>query len=156
MLKGIAIGNLGSDPELRYSAGGTPLLRFNMASNSRVKDQDGEYRDRTEWVRVTVFGNRAESLSQYLKKGLRVYVDGKLETRPWTDQGGQVRAGLEILANEVQVLTPREEDQPSQAQPQQEQRRQAPAQQRQPVPAGSRPRPQPPETFDPDDSDLPF
>jgi len=153
MLKAVLIGNLGNDPEMRYSAGGVPVLRFNVASNSKVKDQDGEYRDRTEWARVTVFGNRAESLSQYLRKGMRVYVDGKLEARPWKDQQEQLRAGLEIVADTIEFMSPREDQQ----EPQQEQRRQAPPQQqRQPAATGSRPRPQRQESFDPDDDDLPF
>ena len=106
MLKTMLIGNLGNDPEMRYSASGQPYLRFNVASNYRVRTPEGEWQDKTEWVRVTLTGTRAESLSQYLKKGSRVYVDGRLEARPWTDQQGQVRAGLEVMANEVQFMSP--------------------------------------------------
>lgn len=109
MLKASLIGNLGNDPDMRYSASGAPLLRFNVASNGRVRGQDGEWRDETTWVRVTVTGNRAESLSQYLRKGTRVYVEGRLEARPWTDQQGQIRAGLEVLANEVQFMSARQQ-----------------------------------------------
>jgi single stranded DNA-binding protein len=108
MLKCLIIGNLGNDPDMRYSANGNPLLRFNVASNFRTRTPEGEYQDKTEWVRVTVTGTRAESLSQYLRKGSRVYVEGRLEARPWTDQQGQIRAGLEVLANEVQFLSSRE------------------------------------------------
>jgi single-strand DNA-binding protein len=108
MLKATLIGNLGSDPDLRYSANGSPLLRFNVASNYRTRTPEGEYQDKTEWVRVTVVGNRAESLSPYLKKGSRVYVEGRLEARPWTDQQGQIRAGLEVLANQVEFMSPRQ------------------------------------------------
>src|SRR6187399_3148950 len=108
MLKAHLIGNLGNDPDMRYSASGNPLLRFNVASNFRTRTPDGEYQDKTEWVRVTVTGNRAESLSPYLKKGSKVYVEGRLEARPWTDQQGQIRAGLEVLANEVQFMSSRE------------------------------------------------
>jgi len=110
MLKATLIGNLGNDPDMRYSANGSPLLRFNVASNFRTRTPEGEYQDKTEWVRVTVTGNRAESLSQYLKKGSRVYVEGRLEARPWTDQQGQIRAGLEVLANEVQFMSSRADD----------------------------------------------
>jgi single-strand DNA-binding protein len=109
MLKGLLIGNLGNDPEMRYSANGTAILRFNVASNYRVRDQDGEWRDRVEWVRVTVLGNRAESLGEYLKKGSKVYADGRLEARPWTDQQGQMRSGLELIANEVQFMNARDD-----------------------------------------------
>jgi single-strand DNA-binding protein len=110
MLKATLIGNLGNDPDMRYSASGSPLLRFNVASNYRTRTPEGEYQDKTEWVRVTVTGTRAESLSQYLKKGSRVYVEGRLEARPWTDQQGQIRPGLEVLANEVQFMSSRAED----------------------------------------------
>jgi len=110
MLKATLIGNLGNDPDMRYSASGSPLLRFNVASNYRTRTPEGEWQDKTEWVRVTVTGQRAESLGQYLKKGSRVYVDGRLEARPWTDQQGQVRAGLEVVANEVQFMSSRADD----------------------------------------------
>ena len=110
MLKATLIGNLGGDPDMRYSANGSPLLRFNVASNFRTRTPEGEFQDKTEWVRVTVTGNRAESLSQYLRKGSRVYVEGRLEARPWTDQQGQIRAGLEVLANEVQFMSSRADD----------------------------------------------
>jgi single-strand DNA-binding protein len=109
VLKAQIIGNLGSDPEMRYASSGQPLLRMNVASNYRVRGDDGEWMDKTEWVRVTVFGQRAETLAQYLKKGQRVYVDGRLEARPWTDREGGIRAGLEVTANDVEFLTPRED-----------------------------------------------
>jgi single stranded DNA-binding protein len=117
MLKGILIGNIGSDPDMRYSANGSPLLRFNVASNGRTRTPDGEWVDETTWVRVTVLGKRAETLSQHLHKGQRVYVDGRLEARPWTDQQGAVRAGLEILAGDVEFTSARqaEDDQPVRA-----------------------------------------
>jgi single-strand DNA-binding protein len=110
MLKTMLIGNLGNDPEMRYSASGQPYLRFNVASNYRTRTPEGEWQEKTEWVRVTLTGTRAESLSPYLKKGSRVYVDGRLEGRPWTDQQGQVRAGLEVMANEVQFMSSRSDD----------------------------------------------
>lgn len=112
MLKASIIGNLGSDPELRYSASGSAFLRMNIASNYRVRAESGEWQDRTEWVRVTVFGARAESLSNLLKKGARVYVDGRLEARPWTDQQGQVRAGLEVTASDVEFFSTRQDSDP--------------------------------------------
>jgi single-strand DNA-binding protein len=110
MLKATVIGNLGSDPDMRYSASGSPFLRFNVASNYRTRTPEGEWQDRTEWVRVTVFGQRAETLSQYLKKGSRVYVEGRLEARPWTDQQGQIRSGLEVMASDVEFMSSRTED----------------------------------------------
>jgi single-strand DNA-binding protein len=110
MLKATLIGNLGNDPEMKYSAGGQPFLRFNVASNFRVRSPEGEWQDKTEWVRVTMFGARAESLAQYLKKGTRVFVDGRLEARPWTDQQGQIRAGLEVVAGDVEYMSSRSDD----------------------------------------------
>jgi single-strand DNA-binding protein len=117
MLKATAIGNLGNDPEMRYSANGSPFLRFNLASNDRTRTPEGEWKDTTEWVRVTVFGQRAESLGEYLKKGSRVYVDGRLEARPWTDNAGQVRAGLEVIASEVEFMSARGGDDEQPARP---------------------------------------
>jgi single-strand DNA-binding protein len=110
MLKATLIGNLGNDPDMRYSASGAPFLRFNVASNYRARSPEGEWQDRTEWVRVTVFGQRAETLSQYLKKGMRVYVEGRLEARPWTDQQGQIRPGLEVTALDVEFMSSRADD----------------------------------------------
>ena len=112
MLRAAVIGNLGSDPELRYSASGSAFLRMNIASNYRVKAESGEWQDRTEWVRVTVFGARAESLSNLLKKGARVYVDGRLEARPWTDRAGNVQAGLELTASDVEFMSGRQDSDP--------------------------------------------
>lgn len=109
MLTASAIGNLGNDPELKYSGNGSPFLRFNVATNGRVKNQSGQWEDKTEWVRCTVFGQRAESLSQYLKKGMRVYASGRLEARPWTAQDGQVRAGLELVADTVEFFSTKSE-----------------------------------------------
>lgn len=137
MLKLTLIGNLGNDPDIRYSANGSPLLRFNVAGNYRAKNDAGEWEDRTEWVRVTVFGNRAESLATLLKKGTKVYVDGRLEARPWTGNDGALHAGLEVVANEVELCSPRQQDD---------------GQQRQPVAAGNRQQ----EQDDDDLSSLPF
>ena len=110
MLKASVIGNLGSDPELRYSPSGAPSLRVNVASNFRARTPEGEWEDRTEWVRVIIFGQRAESLAQYLKKGMRVFVDGRLEARPWTDRENRVRAGLELVASEIEFTSTRQAD----------------------------------------------
>lgn len=110
MLKASVIGNLGNDPEMKYSANGAPFLRFNIASNFRTRSAEGQWEDKTEWCRVTVFGARAESLSQILKKGMRVFADGRLEARPWTDQQGGVRAGLELVASDIEFMSARNED----------------------------------------------
>jgi single-strand DNA-binding protein len=110
MLKAQIIGNVGSDPEMRYAASGSPFLRFNVASNGRTRTPDGEWKDETIWVRVTVFGQRAETLSQHLTRGVRVYVDGRLETRPWIDRSNEPRAGLELLADTIEFVGRRQAD----------------------------------------------
>lgn len=111
MLKATLIGNLGGDPdEPRYTSDGRPFVRFNVACNYRNRGQDGEWQDKTEWVRVSVFGRQAEFVTQYLRKGSRVYVDGRLETRPWLDNQQQPRGGLEVLANDVQFMSSRADD----------------------------------------------
>lgn len=116
MLTASVIGNLGNDPEMRYAQSGTATLRFNVATNGRAKNADGQWEDRTEWVRVTVFGQRAESLNEYLRKGTRVFVYGRLEARPWTTKDGDVRAGLEVIASDVDFMSSRQNDeQPAQA-----------------------------------------
>jgi single-strand DNA-binding protein len=107
MLKGTVIGNIGSEPEMKYAASGQPMLTFSVASNYRVRGTDGEWTDRAEWVRCVIFGKRAETLAQYLHKGSRVYVDGRLEARPWENRDGQPVAGLEITASEVEFMSGR-------------------------------------------------
>lgn len=108
MLKCLLVGNIGSEPEMRYSSAGNPFLRFSVASNGRVRDQSGEWKDETTWVRVTVLGKRAETLQALLHKGMKIYADGRLEAKPWTGQNGQVNAVLELVANEVEFMQPRE------------------------------------------------
>lgn len=110
MLKVSIIGNLGNDPELKYSQSGSPILRCNVASNYRSKNQEGEWEDKTEWVRVTVFGARAESLANYLKKGSRIFADGRLEARPWTANDGSIRAGLEMIGETIEFMSSRNDD----------------------------------------------
>lgn len=107
MLKASVIGNLGSDPDMKYLPSGAPMLQMNVASNYRVKSQSGEWSDATEWVRVTLFGKRAETLSGMLKKGMRVFVDGRLEARPWTGRDGTVHAGMELVASDVEFFSQR-------------------------------------------------
>lgn len=109
MLKLSVIGNLGNPPEMKYSANGAPFLRFNVASNGRVRDESGNWSDQTTWVRVTIFGKRAESLQNLLQKGTRVFVDGRLEARPWTGQNGQLNAGLELIATDCEFMSAKNE-----------------------------------------------
>ncbi len=110
MLTATLTGNLGQDPELKYSQNGSPFLRFQVASNYRARDEHGQWVETVEWIRVTVLGARAESLGQHLRKGQRVCVVGRLEARPWVDSNDNVRAGLELTANEVDFMSSREQN----------------------------------------------
>lgn len=109
MLSLSLIGNLGSDPEMKYGQNGSGRLQMNVAVNQRTR-VDGEWTEKTEWVRCTVFGNRAESLSNHLRKGMRVFVSGRLECRPWTSNQGELRAGLEVIASDVEFMSSRQQD----------------------------------------------
>lgn len=106
MLQVTIIGNLGRDSELTISSKGTLLLRFTVGANYRALE-DGVYAQKTEWVNVTVFGAQADFLAQRLVKGTRVYVDGDLQARPYLAQDQTARAGLQMIAKTVEVLTPR-------------------------------------------------
>ena len=100
----IIVGNLGRDPEMRYTPQGTPVCTFSMASNERRKDRTGEQQDITTWFRVTVWGKQAETVSKYLSKGRSVYVEGRLHVEEWTDKEGKPRHTLEVNASDVQFI----------------------------------------------------
>jgi single-strand DNA-binding protein len=103
--KVILIGNLGRDPELRYTTGGTPVANFTMATTDRWKDKSsGERKERTEWHRVVVWAKQAEIVSEYLHKGKQVYVEGSLRTREWEDRDGNKRYTTEVVAQQVLML----------------------------------------------------
>ena len=103
--KVILIGNLGADPEMKYTASGTPLCNFRLATSESFKDRDGNQQERTEWHRITAWGRLAEICGQYLSKGRQVYVEGSIRTRSWDDQKtGEKRYMTEIVAREVQFL----------------------------------------------------
>ncbi|MFN8532308.1 MAG: single-stranded DNA-binding protein [Dehalococcoidia bacterium] len=104
LCKVMIIGNLGKDPELRYTTAGRPVTTFNVAVNRPAASVDGERREETEWFQVVTFSKLAERCDQLLTKGQRVYVEGKLQTRSWPGQDGHVRRVLEVLANEVIFL----------------------------------------------------
>jgi single-strand DNA-binding protein len=103
--KVILIGRLGADPDVRYSQDGSPVVRFNMATNERAKSPDGNWEDRPEWHRVVVFGKLAENCANYLNKGKLVFVEGRLQTRQWDDAQGVRRYSTEIVARDVQFLS---------------------------------------------------
>jgi single-strand DNA-binding protein len=98
-------GNLGKDPELKMSAGGTAVLKFSVATSERRKDQSGNWGEETEWHSCVCFGKRAEGLGSFLSKGTSVLVEGKLRTSSWEDNNGQKRYKTEIVADEVKVTS---------------------------------------------------
>ena len=100
----ILVGNLGRDPELRYTPQGTPVCSFSMATNERRKDKSGEMQDQTTWFRVTLWGRQAETASQYLTKGRPVYIEGRLRVEEWTDRDGKPRHTLEVHATDMQFI----------------------------------------------------
>jgi single-strand DNA-binding protein len=102
--KVIIVGNLGRDPEMRYTPQGTPVCTFTIATNERRKDKAGEQQDITTWFKVTVWGKQAETVSQYLTKGRSVYVEGRLHVEEWTDKEGKPRHTLEVNASDVHFI----------------------------------------------------
>lgn len=104
MNKIIVIGNLGSDPEMRYTPNGQSVTSFNIASNRRYRTADGEQREETEWFRCSAFGRLADVCNQYLTRGQQVYVEGRLRGRSYTDRDGQPRYSLDITLTEMQML----------------------------------------------------
>lgn len=103
--KVILVGNLGADPEANFLPSGELVLNFSVATSTRYKDKEtGERKENTEWHRINYFGAGAEAVSQYLKKGRQVYVEGRLRTRKWTDDKGVERYTTEVVANTVQLL----------------------------------------------------
>lgn len=169
--KVIIVGNLGNDPDTKYTASGAAITNISIATSETWKDkQTGQPQERTEWHRVVFFNRLAEIAGEYLRKGSKVYIEGALRTRKWQDQGGQDRYTTEIVANEMQMLDSRGSEEnaggyqqgggyqnnpPSRPAPAQ----QAPAQQApaygggQPAPAAAPPAPPEMDSFD---DDIPF
>ncbi len=103
--KVILVGNLGKDPEVRYTPSGSAVANVAIATSDQWKDkQSGEQQERTEWHRVVFFNRLAEVVGEYVKKGQQIYVEGRIQTRKWQDQSGQDRWSTEIVANEMQML----------------------------------------------------
>ncbi|UCE66203.1 MAG: single-stranded DNA-binding protein [Candidatus Zixiibacteriota bacterium] len=136
--KAILIGNLGADPELRYTASGTAVAGFNMATTERYKDKNGELQERTEWHSIVCWGRLGELANEYLRKGRSVYIEGRIQTRNYEDKDGIKRYRTEIVAQQMQFLGGRAQgDQPS-----------APSETASPAPSESE--------LPADDDDLPF
>jgi single-strand DNA-binding protein len=100
----ILIGNLGADPELRYTNTGSAVANLRIATNEQWTDKNGERQERTEWHRIVVWGKQAENCSKFLRKGRSIYVEGRLQTREWDDPSGNKRYTTEIVATTVQFL----------------------------------------------------
>lgn len=103
--KVILLGNLGNDPDVRYTASGAAVANISLATAENWRDKEtGEKQERTEWHRVVFFGRLAEIVGEYLRKGSQVYVEGRIQTRKWQDKEGNDRYTTEIVANEMQML----------------------------------------------------
>ena len=108
--KVILIGNLGKDPEVKYTPGGMPVAKFSLATNERFKDKEGQWQDRTEWHNIVAFQRTAEIVGEYLKKGGKCYIEGSLRTSSWDDkESGQKKYKTEIIANDLVLLSGRGE-----------------------------------------------
>jgi single-strand DNA-binding protein len=146
--KVILVGNLGRDPETRYTASGSAITNISVATSESWKDKSsGEKVEKTEWHRIVFFNRLAEIAGEYLRKGSQVYIEGKLQTRKWQDKSGQDRYTTEIVGNEMQMLGGRSEG-AGQSQPNTGFRKPAESQ-----PA---PTPQPKAEEDFQDDDIPF
>jgi single-strand DNA-binding protein len=119
--KAIIVGTLGQDPDVKYTASGSPVVNISVATNESWKDKtSGEQVEKTEWHRIVIFGKLAEIAAQYLKKGSQAYFEGKIQTRKWQDQTGNDKYTTEIVANEMQMLGGKSESSaPAQRQPHQ-------------------------------------
>ena len=102
--KVILVGRLGSDPDIRYTPGGAAVANFNIATDRAWKDKDGNWQNETTWHRIVLWSRQAEFAKEYVKKGNRVYVEGRLQNREWEDQNGQKRHVTEVVAFDIQLL----------------------------------------------------
>ncbi len=108
--KVILIGNLGKDPEVKYTPSGTPVAKFSLATNERYKDKGGEWQERTEWHNIVAWQRLAEIVGEYVKKGSKLYIEGRLQTSSWEDkQSGEKKYRTEIVANDLVLLSGRGE-----------------------------------------------
>jgi single-strand DNA-binding protein len=153
--KVILVGNLGKDPEVRYTPNGKAVANLTLATSESWKDQGGQVQEKTEWHRVSIFGKLAEIAGEYLRKGSQIYIEGKLQTRKWTNKEGQDQYTTEIHLDPfngvMQMLGGKSEGAPQQQaqRPAQQQQQQRPSQQSQQTPPMAEP------DFDFDD-DIPF
>ena len=107
--KVILVGNVGKDPEVKYSPSGTPIAKFSLATNERFKDRNHEWQERTEWHSIVAWQRLAEIVGEYVAKGSKLYVEGKIQTSIWEDrQSGEKKYRTEIVARDLMLLGPRE------------------------------------------------
>lgn len=143
--KVMLIGRLGTDPEMRYTASGSPVTTFRLAVGRQWRDNAGEIHDETEWFNIVAWNRLAETCNQYLTRGARVYVEGRLQTRSWEDQqSGQTRYRTEVIASDLIMLDSRSSREPEEYPPPREPSR--------PQRGGAQPPPPP----DIGDEDIPF
>ena len=102
--KAILVGNLGRDAEMRFTAGGTPVATVSLATTERFTDKEGQKREDTQWHRIVIWGKTAQSLHEYLTKGKQIYVEGRIQTREWTDKEGKAVKTTEIRADRIVLL----------------------------------------------------
>src|SRR5215472_7254271 len=108
--KVILVGNLGKDPEVKYTPSGVPVAKFSLATNERYKDKSGEWQDRTEWHNIVAWQRLAEIVGEYVKKGNKLYIEGRLQTSSWEDkQSGEKKYRTEIIAQDLVLLSGRGE-----------------------------------------------
>jgi single-strand DNA-binding protein len=107
--KVMLIGNLGKDPEVRFTASGQAVASFSLATSEKFKGKTGEWEERTEWHNITLWGKLAEISGEYLSKGKTIYVEGRLQTRKWQDKSGNDRYTTEIVGDKMQMLSPKGE-----------------------------------------------
>jgi len=121
----ILIGHLGKDPEIKFTPSGVALAKFSLATSSRRKDTEGNYTDYTEWHNIVLWRKQAEVAGEYLKKGMMVYIEGRIQTRSWEDDQGQKRYMTEIVGERMQMFPRKSEGDPSTA-PKKEKTEEAP------------------------------
>lgn len=107
--KVMLIGNLGKDPEVRFTASGQAVASFSLATSEKFKGKNGEWEERTEWHNITLWGKLAEIAGEYLSKGKTIFVEGRLQTRKWQDKSGNDRYTTEIVGDKMQMLSPKGE-----------------------------------------------
>ncbi|MBK5273727.1 MAG: single-stranded DNA-binding protein [Desulfuromonadales bacterium] len=108
--KVMLIGNLGKDPEVRYTASGQAVAGFSLATSEKFKGKTGEWEERTEWHNITLWGKLAEIAGEYLSKGKTVFIEGRLQTRKWQDKSGNDRYTTDIVGDKMQMLSPKGEN----------------------------------------------